>query len=319
MPRLPDEIMRFLIKGTFPLLDGAGVRLWDMMLSILEDDCRNGKRTAIKEIEEEQKKKFRGEVWFTGVMTVNKVEIDTGQDFCAAFLGAAHARLCKDYSVAITGPVQALIQRVRVLVENYRLIKRSKVVLTMNPDTSMGLNMQTTTLTFLPDMSLGVNFGSVPDQEAIARVAVAWRTLKRRRFESKYRSYGATQHYVLAHLLNHNLNGSGSNPLNLIPFWGGANTEMAKKVEVHVKQLVLFGATVKYNITSGPAVGMTPGRIAAKAACTDDVQREIIDWEQYLPEYFQITCDVLEVTGSWTSIVNVPIYNYVPETVPYLM
>ena len=92
------------------------------------------------------------------------------------------------------------------------------------------------------------------------------------------------------------------------------------KAEKFVKELVQQGVTVNYTITQGPAVGMTTGRQNAKDSAPDKEQKELIEWEQYLPEYLIINCDALDGTGNWVTVVNnVRIDNFVPETVPYMM
>lgn len=64
---------------------------------------------------------------------------------------------------------------------------------------------------------------------------------------------------------------------------------------------------------------MTPGRRALLAHCDAD-QAALVDCEQYLPAYQRIQCSAWDASsGSWVSIVNVTIDNYVPETVPYLL
>ena len=148
-----------------------------------------------------------------------------------------------------------------------------------------------------------------------------WEILKRRAFENRsvLARYGAKPHYVLAHLLNHNLNGPGDQAMNVIPFWVTANTAMAKQAECYVKELVQNGVQVQYTVDPGPAVGMTPRRQAILAGC-NPAQAEVVDCEQYLPAYLRIECAAWDAgSGGWVPIVNMSIDNYVPETVRYLL
>jgi len=182
----------------------------------------------------------------------------------------------------------------------------------------MGNGLISNPLTCLPDSAFGVTFGSQPDQKAIGEKAPLWKILKRRAYENQgvLTKYGAKPHYVLAHLLNHNLNGSGSDNRNVVPFWSTANTAMARQAEDYVKQLVLWGAKVQYTITVGAPVGMTKGRKALQSQCNKE-QWELVQAEQWLPMHFVINCKAWS-NGSWVDVVNVTIDNYVPETVPYM-
>ena len=105
----------------------------------------------------------------------------------------------------------------------------------------------------------------------------------------------------------------------MVPFWATSNTRMAKQAEQHVKDLVLQGVEVKYNVVFGPPVGMTPDRAALQPLC-DAEQWELVEAEQWLPESFIITCDAWDDDQSdWVRVVTTTIDNYVPETVPYLL
>jgi hypothetical protein len=312
-------LFNYLRKGTFPGLDSFGTQLWDLLITLLERDCPGTVKRIKDEMEEENRVDM--DVCYPSEITVNKVPIDTGRNNVACFLGEAHKRLCRDHGVASKQPVQGLIQRLRAVAEREGVLPRSHVVLTLDPDTDMGNGLVANPLTYQPDRSLRVTFGSTPDQEVIGNAAPIWKSVKRRTYEYRggFTQYGKKPHYVLAHMLNHNLNGPGDNKLNVVPFWGGANTDMAAKVEKHVKDLVQQGVTVNYTINQGPAVGMTTGRQKAyKAAPTKD-QKELIDWEQYLPEYLIMNCDALDGKGNWVTVVNnVRIDNFVPETVPLM-
>ncbi|MFZ4700183.1 MAG: hypothetical protein ACOYMG_09020 [Candidatus Methylumidiphilus sp.] len=314
---LSVPLKNILKKGQFPLLSESGVGQWNELITALELNAA----TTFEEIREAMDGNGMDcSESFPSEITVNDVEIDTGQTTLAAFLGAAHARLCDNYGIASRPQFQSLIQRLRGLMAGPAL-PQSKVTLGLHPKNKMGNGLVSDMLTCRPDPAWGINFGSEPDQEIIGNLAPHWNILKRRAYEAKVLvAYGGKPHYVLAHLLNHNLNGSGEEPRNVVPFWGGANTEMAKKAECHVKELVQRGAKVQYFITLGAAVGMTPARKALQAQCDTPEQWELIQCEAFLPSKFIITCNGWDdAKAQWVTVVNnLPIDNYVPETVPYL-
>lgn len=314
---LSTPLLQFLKRGNFPLTDSGGLRLWDELITALEANAAAAVGEA-KAAMTAFKQDFSD--CFSPELTVNNVTIDTGQDEIEAFMGAAHARLCDNFAVAHLGPLQGLIQRLRVLMGGPTGLPESSVVLGLDPNHLMGNGLVANPLTCLPDPAWGVTFGSTPDQALIGQAAPMWNILKRRAFEARgvLTRYGAKPHYVLAHLLNHNLNGPGDEERNVVPFWATANTAMAKQAECYVKELVQNGVQVSYTVHPGPAVGMTPGRQAALALC-DPAQAEVIDCEQYLPAYLRIECSALDASGSWVPVVAVTIDNYVPETVPYLI
>lgn len=84
----------------------------------------------------------------------------------------------------------------------------------------MGTGLVTTgALTFLPDPNASGpgGFGSQPDQIVIAHLAPMWDVLKRRaQVKRASGAIGKSTHHVLAHLLNHQVNGSGAIPANVV-------------------------------------------------------------------------------------------------------
>lgn len=317
MPLRDDLISGYLVKGTFPLLNAAGIGLWSHLITELETDLEGTVKTIKQAMTKANRIDF--EDAFSTEIEVNEVAIDTGQSEAEAFLGYAHARLCQDHGIAIRDNVQILIQRLRLLMHGS--IEESSIILGLDPHLKMGNGLIANTLTCLPDPAWHTTYGSVPDQKVIGMLAPMWEVLKRRTYESPPPlRYGAKPHYVLAHLLNHNVNGPGDNPRNVVPFWAAANTKMAQQVEGHLKQLVLMGLTVQYVINFGPDVGMTPGRNKALKACGTKAQRDIVDAEQYLPSYLTLSVALIDPnTGAATPIVPPhPVNNYVPETVPLL-
>lgn len=314
---LSSPLLQYLKRGNFPLTDSSGIRLWNELITALEANpvaVIAEVTTAMTNFKHDFSDRFSSE------LTVNHVTIDTGQDDLAAFLGEAHARLCSSFAVAHIDPVQSLIQRLRALMSAGTL-PDSSVVLGLDPNHLMGNGLVANPLTCLPDPAWGVTFGSTPNQALIGILAPMWDILKRRAFEARgvLTRYGAKPHYVLAHLLNHNLNGPGDQATNVLPFWATANTAMAKQAECYVTELVQSGVQVQYTVDPGPAVGMTPGRQALLAHCDAD-QAALVRCEQHLPAYLRIECAAWDAgSGTWVNIVNVTIDNYVPETVPYLM
>lgn len=312
-----------LKKSSFPLTSSAGLKLWDELLTALETNLAgtidDAKGLALGYLKDSDG------TWWDKSLTVKGVSFTVGLDDVACFLGAAHAALTKNYTLAVGlgSTIPSLIKRVRKLGIKAGVVKESGVVLQpVEGHHKMGSGLTTTSaLTYVPDSSLGSHsYGSTPDQKAIAAVAPAWAKLVQRVYESKGSAVlklGKKPHYVLAHLINHNINGSGSDAKNVVPFYAAANTSMAQKVEKFLTFLVQRGVPVQYTIVSGPAVGMTDARKTALAACTTSLQREIIEIEQYLPAYLTITLAAKANDGTWVTIVNaLQIDNYVPETVP---
>ena len=319
MPLSPS-LLRELSKGNFPLLSSTGMLLWSELVGALQKDVKKT-IAEIKVAIEKAKKKY--DDYYPTEIEINSVLIQTGQDEVDAFLGRAHHHLCKDFGIASrSSDVQQCIQDIReVMQKRPKPLPESKVILGLDIHHQMGTGLTTSPLTCLPDPAWGVTYGSVPDQGEIERLAPTWGILKRRAYENRgvLTRYGAKPHYVLAHLLNHHLNGSGKEPRNVVPFWATANTQMAQQAEKHVKELVLQGIQVKYDVTLSPAVGMTSGRAALKVSC-DSEQWELVEAEQWLPESLIITCDAWDDgKKNWIRIVEVKIDNYVPETVPYLL
>jgi hypothetical protein len=317
MPLRDDLLRGYLAKGNFPLLSQAGIGLWSHLLDELEADAE-GTLKAIKKAMTLLKRVEFDEAFSTEI-EVNNVSIDTGQSDLEVFLGHAHADLCKDHGMASRDNVQLLIQRLRVLMHGS--IEESSIILGLDPTLKMGNGLIANTLTCMPDPAWHVTYGSVPDQKVIGMKAPLWNVLKRRTYESKAPvRYGAKPHYVLAHLLNHNVNGPGDNPLNVVPFWAAANTQMAQQVEGHLKDLVLRGLMVRYVISFGAAVGMTPGRSAALSNCTSQDQTDIIEAEQHLPDSLTLTITYIDASTGAETVVVPPqvIENFVPETVPLL-
>ena len=317
MPLREDLLRGYLAKGNFPLLSSAGIGLWSHLLDELESDAE-GTLKVIK-LAMKQLKRIEFNEAFSTEIEVNNVSIDTGQSDLEAFLGHAHADLCKDHGMAIRDNVQQLIQRLRVLMHGS--IEESSIILGLDPNLKMGNGLIANTLTCMPDPAWLVTYGSVPDQKVIGTKAPLWEVLKRRTYESQAPvRYGAKPHYVLAHLLNHNVNGPGDNPRNVVPFWAAANTQMAQQVEGYLKDLVLMGLTVRYVIDFGPAVGMTSGRATALGNCSTKAQADIIEAEQHLPAYLTLTITYIDAnSGAETVIVPAHVINnYVPETVPLL-
>jgi hypothetical protein len=176
-------------------------------------------------------------------------------------------------------------------------------------------------VSLIPDPSLGVAFGSTPNQAIIAAKAECWRVVKQRTYEDMNGALGKKPHYVLAHLLNHQLNGSGQNELNVLPFWAAANTLMASTIERHVKDAVNMGVVVNYVITCGPIMGLNPTYAAwATTAKGNAKQMEIIEWEHKLPQFLNFSATATNGAGTTINIVppGTILNNYVPMTLPTL-
>ncbi|MCE2915334.1 MAG: hypothetical protein LW768_07225 [Rubrivivax sp.] len=306
MPKLSDPLMRFLKKGTFPLLDQGGLVQWRELVDALRLDFAG----TMKQIEDANSG-FGSD--FDSELKINGVTFDTGYTPQQVFLGAMHERLSRDHGLAIRTPIQDLIQDIRSMCGH---VDESDIKLGLDTKLKMGNGLVGTNLSLVPDSAWGVNFGSVPDQDEIGKQAPAWTLLKKRPYQDRLGKLGRKPHYVLAHLVNHNLNGPGDNAKNVFPFWASANTDMAKKAEGHVKEMVLRGVQVQYNISLGSPVGMTTARKKAYDKATGDAKK-IIELEQYLCDGVVIDCSAWCEPGVWKPVVvGVSISNFVPETAP---
>lgn len=315
MPVWIPNLLNILARGNFPLKDEGGLALWNNLVEMLEHDPDQTLLDIKKAMTD--LKRFTFQDVYSNQIEVNSVDVDTGQSDLECLLGEIHTRLTDDHGIAIRPRVQSIIQRVRVLLSD--TVEESSIIIGLDTNLGMGNGLKAKRLTCIPDSSLGVTFGSVPDQSAIGISAPAWNKLKKRGYESPTGTRGAKPHYVLAHLLNHNVNGPGNNPRNVVPFWAAANTQMASQAEVYVKQLVNRGCEVQYMITFGADVGMTTGRQAALGNCSTQLQREIVELEQHLPAYLLISIKFVDPSGTVQEILAPHrIDNFVPETVPLI-
>ena len=306
-----------LSKGRLPLKSDADQPLWNELISAFEANAA----TALAEVVALEKSGS----FFYDTVTVNNITFAPSSNELNQFLGAMHESLMHDfdkYNRKGDTRVHGLVTRVRQLAVNQGFIQQSAVTLQpVHAQHRMGTGLVTTgLLTFLPDPTISGagGFGSQPDQVVIANLAPMWALLKQRvQVKQATGTLGKTTHYVLAHLLNHQVNGSGALPANVVPFSGDGNKLMARQAESHLKQMVQMGLQVNYSIAFEPAVGMTPGRASALASCTTKLQRDIVTAEQYLPAALIITLSVLQHDNTMLTILpGLRIPNFVPETVP---
>lgn len=314
-----QSLARILRRGAFPLFSISDLALWSELVRALTTDFDR----SMQEIKHLYDNDDAGSFLDRWAVTRSGQRIEISSDDKHAFLGAAYARLTQDHGILVSSQiVHGLAVAIRNLAVNQGLVAQSEVTLAPNhTQHGMGTGLVTTdTLTFVPDPSLPIvnSFGSTPDQAIIAGLAPVWAILKKRRHVGQHSgAIGRKPHYVLAHLLNHNVNGSGASTQNVVPFSADGNTRMARAVENDLKEFVQRGAPVKYRVEVGPDIGMTPGRQAALGACTTAEEREIVQMEQYLPKWLKITLQAQDTTGVWHMIHNaVQIDNFVPEDVP---
>jgi hypothetical protein len=215
-------------------------------------------------------------------------------------------------------------------------VKQSQVQFAPQPQTMFGMQVRST-LTMLPDPALGESFefGSQPrPQKFLGHPAQMWEALRRRRYLDKSGLPQNKNHYVLAHLMNHNVGGSGEDPQNLVPLWASANTEMEREAEATLKQAVNDeGFTVQWQVDCNLPMGMTEERrsLLQKLLTNkgvndisglkgDDLVRyEILLYEQHLPQNLTIALSVTDHDGK---VLNHPIpsiQNFVPMTIPELV
>ncbi len=312
-PLIQQDLSKYLSKGTFPLMTTETVPLWKCLVTLLEKDCKG----TVKNI-----KLFAGyEDSYSPTISFGTKDFDTGFGPEKIFVCYAHAHLCKNFGIAEKDPWQKIIQRLRAVIVSENFLDASDVHLLKSPYTDMGGGLNPSPVSLIPDASLGVTFGSQPDQNIIAGKAECWRVVKKRCYESATGKLGRKPHYVLAHLLNHNLNGPGDNELNVVPFWATANTQMSTKIEKFVKELVSLGVVVTYAIICGDPMKLNPTYAkwfkANKGTGTKD-QNEILEWEQELPQYLTFNATATDAMGITVNVVppGTRIDNYVPMTMP---
>ncbi len=309
-PRVLDALTKALNKGQFPLLSDSNKPLWECLCSQLE----NNPKAFVAKIK-------NADSMFPSTFEVGGADFATGFDEIKMLICYAHERLSHDHGIAKRQPWQGYIQRLRKVLKKQNYIQDSQVSLLMHPITQMGSGLPGATVTIVPDASLGVGFGSCPDQVKIAAEADCWAQVKKRAYVGVDGSLGRKPHYVLAHLLNHNLNGSGADKLNVVPFWAKANTEMSQKVEGDVKTAVLMGVSVVYTITLGPPVKEDAAYMKWHNAAlpgADKTQKKIMTWEKELPQFLKFSAVAVNSAGTSVNIVppGTIVHNYVPQTLP---
>jgi hypothetical protein len=319
-----QDLGKYLSKGTFPLMSTQTVALWKRLVTSLEKDCK----ATVKAM-----KLLRGyEDSYSPKISFGTKDFETGFGPEKIFVCYAHQRLCKGFALAEKDPWQKLIQRLRAVIVSENFLDASDVHLLMSPYTNMGGGLNPSPVSLIPDASLGVTFGSVPDQNVIAGKADCWRQVKKRCYESAggQASFpadywqpplawlGKKPHYVLAHLLNHNLNGPGGNELNVVPFWATANTQMSNKIEKFVKDLVSFGVVVTYSITAGDPMKLDPTYATWAKTASGTADQKILKGEQELPQYLTFNATAKDSLGNTVNVVppGTRIDNFVPLTVP---
>jgi hypothetical protein len=150
-----------------------------------------------------------------------------------------------------------------------------------------GSSMTATTLT-----NVGMPAGSVPSVSGNQDFNVI----------NQRRNQGGS-YYVLGHLLNHNLGGTGADWANLTPLTRNANGNHEKKVESLVKNSVDAGNIVRYSVTANY------GRSTPKD--NDPVIQEIMDKEADVPTSLSCQADMItpadvSATGAETTVPLVP-------------
>jgi hypothetical protein len=215
-------------------------------------------------------------------------------------------------------------------------MQQSNAQFAVHGDSTFGRELRST-VTILPDTALGENFefGSEPEPEWFLGTAkTMWEALKRRRYVDKSGALQNKNHYVLAHLLNHNVGGSGRDAKNLVPFWAAANTEMERTSENTLKDVVNSqGFRASWIVTCGPDMGMTDPRKALLQAILsrnsaasetqiigdERVRYDIVLYEQYLPQYLSIALKYWDFENQEHTVGVSPVSNFVPMTIPELV
>ena len=215
-------------------------------------------------------------------------------------------------------------------------MQQSNSQFALHGDSAFGREVRST-VTMIPDPALGENFefGSEPEPKHFTGSAqIMWAALKRRRYLDISGGLQNKNHYVLAHLLNHNVGGSGRDAKNLVPFWAAANTQMECNAENTLKEVVNEkGFRASWIVTCGPDMGMTDNRkallqailtrnsAASKDQLTGDerVRYDIVLYEQYLPQHLAITLKYWDFENQEHTVGISPVANFVPMNIPELV
>lgn len=315
-----DKIISNFEKGRLPLLSSTTENDWKFLMHALEEHHKN---VAVQS-------------WITnhtfgGQVPVVSITLAAKAGEWVTLMGEIYYILWKKYKEGMKASwVENLMLRVRTMAAGQ--IPTSQVTLSFDVGTKFSTGLNAPTVSLIPDPNLGVTFGSTPDHVQIESQAPNWKKLRKRPLEDKTGKLYKGTHYVLAHMLNDNLNGSGADSHNVMPYWATANKDMAKKVENAVKECVLRGFEVEYKIVAGPEYGLLHRQpvlddILKKAGKTaknqltgnELLQYEIVELEQYLATNLVIDARVKDQGGTWHVIVNkIQIDNYVPLSIPVL-
>lgn len=111
-----------------------------------------------------------------------------------------------------------------------------------------------------------------------------WEVLQRRR-------HGGSTYYVMGHLLNHHLGGTGASWANLTPMTRSVNTSFSSRFEEKVKQRVHDHAVpVQFEVSLNFGRGANPAlqqRLRASGDAEDALTADIIAAEQHVPTQLQ--------------------------------
>ncbi|MBI1358561.1 MAG: hypothetical protein GC160_29850 [Acidobacteria bacterium] len=296
-------------KG-LPLADSKGLKAFE---ELARDLCQEA--TGVDLTSKEAKRAFH-----LAVMKVYRALVKTGYQFR------------KDNEGLIVRECLRYLRRSAASIG----VKESKVQFNLNASSGFGQGLQST-VTVIPDPGLGANFefGSQPNPKGfLGSAGVQWKALVRRRYQDHWGNLGDKPHYVLAHLLNHNVGGSGLDPKNLVPFWATANTEMSNVAEEKLKEHVNEnGYSVEWSVTCGPELGMTAKRSALLQQVLDDngvgdpggltgdarVQYDILLYEQHLPKFLSMSLKYEDHDGVVFDVGLPMVNNFVPMNIPHLM
>lgn len=324
-PALTQRLSKYTDKGQFPLLSSSEKPLWEVLVSNIEQH-QGGKLQ--KWIEDHP---FTASIYLPGSNT----DIDFPDAEFATLVGMAYTALWTRYYQTIKSKdaqIEDWLLRLRKVMKAEGL-QESQIVQSQESHTKLADGVNAPTLSILPDSALGWTFGCKPDDAVISGKSEAWKYLKRRPYQDKSGKLGKKPHYVLAHMINDNLNGSGRDPKNLLPLWATANTQMEKSAEKYLKDVVLMGLPAAWTIVTGPQYGLAyvqpildqilknagVSKAASLSTTSQEyIQYKIVEYEQYLPTKLTMTAEVIHNGVKHSVINNEEVDNYVPLTIPIL-
>ena len=314
-------------------MDGTSFWLWDELVNLVVEHAQAIHDNNLNTDFVLDKHSLGGDVH------INGSTLNVKDDKFQTLLVALYARLykaCKEGNKSrASANLMLCLEKLRGAALLAGVGTCSKITQLYDTTTGFGTGVVADPLTFIPDKNIMDSrhwepFGSAPDKDRVIVTAPSWAYLVRRSCEDKNipPKIKKTTHYVLGHLINDNLNGSGGDSYNLTPLWEVANKLMSSEIEEVAKEAVSNGFTVTFIIKPGGKKGdrkavlekvLDAHEVTDFDHLPDDgkIQYEIVKAERDLLMYLIIVLIAKDEDGNTANKI-VKIENYIPDTVPVL-